>query len=137
VARDPEDPDRRILAVSKMNVGRDDAPALAYRVENDPEHQVGVIRWLGTSDRTARDLLQPDAPPDTGARAEAVGILRELLANGPVLATEAKPYCAEAGVSPSTLDRAKKDLGVRARPKTGDDGKRHWWWSLPDAAEHS
>ena len=135
VAQDPDDLDRRILAVSKMNVGRDDAPSLAYQVKSDAEHEVGVIDWLGTSDRTAQDLLQTDAPTARGARGEAVGVLRELLAEGPVLATEAKVYCKEAGVSPSTLDRAKTKLGVIARPKTDEDGKRRWWWSLPAAKD--
>ena len=132
VARDPDDPDRRILAVSKMNVGRDDAPALAYQVKSDAKHEVGVIDWLGTSDRTAQDLLQTDEPAARGARGEAVGILREKLEDGPVLATEARAYCREAGISKSTLDRAKVKLGVMARPKAGEDGKSHWWWSLPD-----
>lgn len=37
----------------------------------------------------------------------------------------------EAGVSSRTLDRAKKRLGVKCRPVTGEDGKKHWWWELP------
>ena len=84
VARDPEDEDRRVLAVSKMNCSRDDARALAYRVEEHPEHKVGCIKWLGVSEHTARDLLATSDEP-RGARVHAVGVLRELLEQGPVL----------------------------------------------------
>jgi hypothetical protein len=62
--------------------------------------------------------------------------LKELLDNGPVPATKAKKYMADAGVSKSTLDRAKKKLGVKARPETDQQGETHWWWSLPATADH-
>jgi hypothetical protein len=75
------------------------------------EYQVGLIDWLGTSERNARDLL--DAEPEaTGAVGDAAGILREYLTDGEKLADECKAYCREAGISGRTLDRAKKALGV-------------------------
>jgi hypothetical protein len=129
VGRDPDDPSRRVLALSKSNLAPDTRPSLAYCVETDAEYDVGRLRWLGTCDQTARDLLDADQEP-TGAVGEAASVLRELLEEGPQLATEAKSYCNDAGISGRTLDRAKKSLGVQARPRVNGDG-RTWWWSLP------
>jgi len=133
VARDPDDPDVRVLAVTKNNLGRDDAPALTYRVDSDDHYDVGRITWLGASDKRAHDLLRDESTPASHrARGEAVGIIQELLKDGPVLATEAKAYCREAGVRSSTMDRAKAKLAVFCEPRKGEDGKMHWWWSLPE-----
>ena len=55
----------------------------------------------------------------------------EFLADGRQSADDCKTYMKEAGVSSRTLDRAKKRLGVKCRPFTGEDGKKHWWWELP------
>ena len=56
--------------------------------------------------------------------------MHELLAEGPVPSTKAKAYCQEAGIAPRTLDRAKKQLGVLARPRLDGEQKR-WVWELP------
>ena len=129
VGCDPDDPNRRVLALSKSNLAPDTRSSLIYRVETDAEYDVGRLRWLGTCDRTARDLLATDQDP-TGAVGDAASILREFLEDGPQLATEAKRYCRDAGISGRTLDRAKKFLGVHAQPRVNGDGRK-WWWSMP------
>ena len=64
VAKDKEDKDRRIVAVTKSNLGPI-PPAVAYRLEDDPTHHVGRIKWLSdTIDATADDLVS--AASDAG-----------------------------------------------------------------------
>jgi hypothetical protein len=140
VAPDPEDPTRRVLIPIKANLAAPEArPALRYRTLEvevpGTEIRTAGIEWLGKTDaqQLRIALAQAGAPIDSSAVGEAVGILHELLANGAVLADEAKQYMKEAGVTGRTLDRAKKRLGVRARPRLEDDGKKHWWWSLATA----
>lgn len=131
VANDPDDPDRRVLAISKANLAPSGHPSLGYRVVTDDAHGVGAIEWLGESRHEARDLLRDSDEPRRGAVSDAVAVLHELLADGPVPAKEAKAYCLEAGIASRTLDRAKKQLGVRARPHLNGEQKR-WIWELPE-----
>lgn len=112
VAPDPEDETRRILAVSKSNLGAL-PPALAYRVEGDVATGAARIVWEGATAHTAAELLATRVDDDErGARGEAHDFLRELLADGPVAATEVRRLSLEAGISNRTLERAKRDLGV-------------------------
>ena len=53
VAPDPDDSDRRILAVTKCNVAKM-APAMAYRLIGDGAHGCARVRWEGTA---------PTSPP--------------------------------------------------------------------------
>lgn len=90
--RDPDEPERRVLAVTKSNIGRDDVSSLSYRVVEDPEYRVSAIEWLGRSNRSARDLLEADAGNESRtARDEATSILQEFLADGPSLLMIARP----------------------------------------------
>ena len=130
--KDPDDPDRRVLAVTKSNIGRDDISSLTYQVVEDPVYRVSSIKWLGGSDRTATDLLKADSDPESrSALGDAVSILREFLQGGPQRSDKCKKYMSEAEVSSRTLARAKKELGVRSRPRTEENGEKHWWWELP------
>lgn len=133
VGRDPEDPERRVLAVTKMNLAPDAVSSLGYRVTSDPSLGVGALEWLGASEHEARDLLADGGGEheERGALAEAKSVLRELLAEGSVRANEARRYCREADVSERTLARARKAIGVRAEPRSNGE-RREWWWSLPN-----
>ena len=61
------------------------------------------------------------------ARDEAKEFLRDILANGPIEAEEGDRAAKAKGISKRTLDRAKKDLGIKA-DKDGFDGP--WKWHL-------
>ena len=58
---------------------------------------------------------------------EAIEFLRELLANGPVGATDAEEAATKEGISSRTLRRARKELGIV--PQKGDF-VGGWSWSL-------
>ncbi len=135
VGQDPDDSTRRVLAISKTNLAPGGEPSLVYRVKSDPELNVGAIEWLGYTERTAREIIDPDQAESSGsAVGEAVGILREYLEDGPKLATDAQKYCAEAGIAKRTLDRAKKRINVKARPRDNGAGRR-WYWELSEGEE--
>ena len=135
VAKDPEDDTRRIVAVTKSNLGVE-PPALAYRLVGDPEHDVARVTWEGTTAHKASDLLVTrDEDEHHGARDEAAEFLRDLLADGPVPAKEAMTRARQAGISTITLKRAKKTVGVRSekRGRVGEPGQ--WSWVLDSTPE--
>jgi hypothetical protein len=131
VGRDPDDPTLRVLARSKMNLAPEGLPSIAYRVVGNDAYNVGEIEWCGSSERSAEELMAAPAPELKGAIGDAVSVLREFLADGPQTAEECKRYAKGAGVSPRTLDRAKTQLGVIARPRTNGSKRREWYWELP------
>jgi hypothetical protein len=136
VARDPADADRRILAVTKSNVGPI-PPSIASRLVPDDALGVAVVAWEGQTDHRADDLL--GAPVDRPApkRELAEGLLRELLADGPRRRSEIEEAAAEAGVSWRTVETAKAALGIwsEQRPEPGKRGGGAAWWRLPDDSE--
>ena len=94
------------------------------------------IVWLpGYIDITATEAMQAASEQKSpSARDAAKEFLRAILAGGPVLMTEIKEAAAAELISKRTLERAKKDLHVRAEKGRGaSDGK--WLWVLPEDEE--
>jgi hypothetical protein len=115
VAQDPEEEERRVLAVVKANLAPDPG-SLAFYVEDDGHHRAR-IRWAGSSPHRANALVSlPEEPEARSALEEAVSLLRELLADGPRPVREVEKAAREAGVEPRTLRRARSRLGVRSSP---------------------
>lgn len=129
VAKDPDDENKRVLAATKCNLARM-PPSLSFALEPAGD---GAIRigWSGTSLHTAETLLAvPRDEEERGATAEAVEVLRTILAVGMLPAKTVKTEARKAGVSEPALKRAKAILGVRSRlVGFGKDGQ--WNWSLP------
>jgi hypothetical protein len=126
VAPDPRDQSRRVLAVTKSNLGPI-PPSLAYRLV--PAGGTSAVSWEGEAECTAQDLLaaQREDRESGGAREEARAFLRELLDHGPVAAKTISREAEGAGLAWATVRRAADDLRVR-RDKAGmTDG---WYWSL-------
>jgi putative DNA primase/helicase len=135
-AADPDDPmgeagDRRVLAHVKCNV----APrqqSIAYRIEprtletdNGPVLTSVAVRD-GNAQASANDLLgSPTSAGDATARGEARDFLVAELSDGPVPTATLKYRSHDAGLSWPTVERAKKQLGIRAR-KQGTS----WQWEL-------
>lgn len=132
-AKDPDAPDERVLAPTKSNLSREPDP-LRYRIEEvtNPDGVVSSrIAWMGVTTVGANELLAK--PEDKPALADAVDFLTETLASGPVLSTVVMAAAEKAEVSPRTLKRAKRRLGVKSEQvKSTKPGKvNEWWWSLP------
>ncbi len=89
------------------------------------------IVFEGRTDHTAGDLLgAPLDGDERSARDEAVQFLDAKLAEGPIRSKELIGSAKDAGISETTLRRAKKELGIKVDQKT--DG---WYWSLPEEAQ--
>lgn len=131
VARDPEDESRRIFAVTKSNLGPE-PPALAYRLVTT-EHDCARVEWEdGTVDYTASQLLQTLNEEEASERSEAERWLIAHLSEqgGTAEAGAAVKAAGKDGITKSTLDRARRKLGV-VSSKAGMNGG--WVWSLPDS----
>ncbi len=128
VATDPDEPDRRILASVKSNLGP--APeSMAYRLVESGEHGVARVQWEGQTTHTAHTLLSEPSDDDGGAQSEAEFWLHDFLTEqGAVPSKNAKAAAAKAGIKDRTLQRAAKKLRVvvdnRGFPRVT-------WWQLP------
>lgn len=132
VAPDPRDDSRRVLAVSKSNLGPV-PPSLAYRLVQSGD--ASRIEWEGVAEGcSARDLLaaQRDDGEGTGPRDEAEAFLRELLHVGPIPAKKVRAESEGAGLAWATIRRAADRIGVK-RDKAGMTAG--WYWSLSADAE--
>jgi archaellum biogenesis ATPase FlaH len=133
VAREPSDPtgERRVLAVAKMNLA--EVPvSCAFRLVSGSGKSPARVVWEGSSTQTAEALLAPIG--DVGRPAaleEAAELLREILGNGPMSATDVYRSAKEAGVSPMTLRRAGKRVGITSVKRGGPRQSQSWYWSLP------
>src|SRR5207253_1414503 len=123
VADDPDDEDKRVLAVQKCNYGKR-APSLSFRLaEAAPD--IARIEWLGASAHTAQSLVAADGATK-GAQADT--FLTEYLGDGPQPSEEVIREGKQAGIGRESLWTAKKRLGVIAC-KVGMTGG--WYWQLP------
>jgi hypothetical protein len=133
LAPDPDDPERRILAVGKRNLTRPPA-SLAFRLEAVPGTSVARVVWDGESPWTATQLLhmQGQATGDAdGHRSvvdEARAWLRETLASGPRLARELRQEASERGIGRSALYAARKAEGITIAKEHTVQGS--WVWAL-------
>jgi AAA domain len=117
VSRDAGEPDRRLLAATKTNLGPRPA-AKAFRIIG--AGAAARLEWLADDAMIeADDLVRPTEP----ARA---GWLRAMLAKAPRKAAEVESQAAQAGISWRTLQRAKADVGVLS-----EKWKNEWYWLLP------
>ena len=140
--RDPDDPEkdrgtRRVLAHFKSNVGPlqpsrllEVTPTHLPAAHGEPSIDTARIIDLGESVHGARHLLAENGA-DRTAVAEAEQFLRDELADGITVAAKTiRTAARDAGISPRTLDRAKKRLGVISK-KEGFGTTGAWAWTLP------
>ena len=136
VAKDPDDPDARVLASVKNNLAREPA-SLSFRMEQAPagttSGPVARIAWIGESSHRADDLLQaPADPEERSATSDAQAFLKELLEAGPVKVEEIRKQAANAMISDRVLRRARERLHV-VPSKHGFTSGACWVWALPDS----
>ncbi len=131
VARDPEDADRRILAVTKLNLATE-PPSLAYRLVPDFALGCARVEWEdGPVEHTATTLLRhPVDDQDRTERDEAANWLTDyLIGNGGTAPRkDILRATRAAGYSEATLKRAKDAAGVS---HTSEGFPRQTIWSLP------
>lgn len=130
LASDPEDPARRILAVTKGNLAAP-SPSLAFRLVPPPGSSVARVVWEGESRWTASQLLQAsrENPATRSALAEARQWLRTALAAGPVPSKHLQEAASAHGHAWRTLVRARRAENITVHKQPGRNGP--WTWSLP------
>jgi putative DNA primase/helicase len=136
---DPGEPSR--LVRSKSNVGVDGG-GFEYRLRRE-DVAAGVtgqtVEWGGALEGGARELIaQVECPPrdDDGpgpSVSKAVEFLRTSLAEGPCRSSDVEAMAQAAGLSRSSIRRAKDEIGVRASREGGAAGTGWWTWRLPEA----
>jgi hypothetical protein len=160
----PDDPERRILAMTKSNIGPL-GPSLGFRVsvtpkrmglgvylkgskhpttgkvlkkENLAERELPegpVVQWDGPTPITADEICS--VKPELGPQSSrAVEWLQGLLSNGPVLANVIEAQAHERGIGYATVRIVKKKLGIESNIVVVD-GQRRWEWKLPDKTNNA
>jgi hypothetical protein len=158
IERHPDDPERRVLATTKTNLGPQ-GPSLGFRIKTQPgqefhyqcaagethpetgevlkEPATGVVHcpagpvlaWEGVSSLTADDLCL-SKPHATGPGLRAAAWLKKLLADGPVAATEIEKLADKEGFGYRTVCVAKARLKFESQ-RVNVDGQTRWEWMLP------
>lgn len=136
VTTDAEDPERRLLMPSKMNI----APiryGLAYRIEGvlldgqSEEILTSRICWETEPVKISADealAAHENQGEGRTSKAEAIEFLQDALSNGPRPAAEVKAEASAAGITPKPLRLAKETLGVKFSKPGMTEG---WVWELP------
>lgn len=139
-ARQRENEDR-VLARAKSNIGPDSG-GWAYRlaqvqVPGCPGVYNSAVYWTGAVEGSAREIMRAAEEDDEqrSARDEAVEWLREALADGPVAAKELQRQAKDAGLSWTTIKRAKGQAGAVSK-RDGFAPDSGWRWSL-DQEDHA
>ncbi len=133
VDRDPADPERRVLASVKCNLGPP-PQSISYRIVG-AENGSSRIEWLGWSEHTAESLTEARANEqgEMGERSkteECAECLEDWLTPSGMERKEVLRLGAAAGFSERTMDRARKLLGVLHK-STGYGSEKRSHWSLP------
>lgn len=144
VVENPDAEGERLLVLAKSNLGRLEVPSLRFAVEGaevptpSGPASAGRVVHLGEAPAfTARNALQAVDAEERTARAEAEEWLADLLAGGPVAADEVKAAATRAGLSWSTVRRAKAAVGVESKRwgRPGEEGG--WCWLLAEGAHET
>lgn len=134
---------RYVLASTKGNLAPE-PDSLGYSLEPAPSNaDVAVIFWHGpvavSADQVVgADRAQTDARKRAPDRDEAMRVLLEILADGPLPSKEAvKQVRDETGVSEKTVHAARQHAKVESKRVYGEKGTvAYWEWVLPTTARH-
>ncbi len=128
-AADPDDESRRIMFPIKSNIAANDG-GFAFTIAEDGAGRV-ALAW--EADRVivnADELLQPSTGREMSEEmAEAVAFLQTELAHGSMRSKDLYRAASEAGISKSTLQRAKARAGVVSDKDKGTLNGG-WRWML-------
>lgn len=132
VARDDTDPEARIVATVKCNIGPE-PPALRYWLRGVPGTDHARVEWDDQPcAATAQSLLAAaaESEEERSTVEEAAEWLADFLAGGPERSTAIYREGQKEGYQNKTLKRAKALLGAKA-VKEGFGSEGRWVWALP------
>jgi hypothetical protein len=135
VGRDPDDPERFVMAAVKINVARR-PPSLAYRLEASGPYEPARVVWEGESAHTAESLIgrEREAVQERSKVEQLAEAMRAVVENNGGAIAAADAYRA---LEADGWDLTSNDLKMRARRKAGIDAKKlgmdsGWTWRLTD-----
>ena len=118
VGRNPNNPDERIVTLSKFNLTAA-LPAVGFTITEDPIDGEGVFKWLEGADAQRIKNLKPqhlitteDSGEQMTALDEAKEFLQEYLADGAMKTWDIQTQAREAMIADKTLGDAKRALGI-------------------------
>jgi hypothetical protein len=114
ISASDDDPETRLIKHIKSSVSKPCAP-IEFRIEDN-----GSILYLG---EYTEGFEAEEIPDDNSKRAKATEIIYKMLNESPKEGTEVYNVCEEAGISPRTVERVKKELNVRSKR----DGIKRMW----------
>ena len=130
LARHPDDPDLRVLAMTKTNLGPP-AASLGFRLTAGAGEGGAALRWTGPVDLTADELCGAQAATASRRpRERAAAFLTAALAGGPRPVAELEALAAARGLCWKTVERARHTLGVITQQVRTQDA-HGWLWRLP------
>jgi hypothetical protein len=130
-AEKPEGDGVMVLAQTKGNLAkRGQARSVEWRLVSwDEDPDIPQVKWLGVTELSADDLLRShDGRRDDHAQRDAVAFLRLVLADGPKPSKEVAREARGAGITETTLKRARDREGVHAYRERDDEGRTKGWW---------
>jgi hypothetical protein len=128
---DPRETGERLVAVEKNNLGVY-PPAVAFRLAPaTDEPSRAVVAWGGevAGVRSADLVSEGPSSEERSERETAVEFLKAELAEGPRPVAELRRVATDLALAWRTVERAKRDLGVRAAKAGFHEG---WTWESPD-----
>lgn len=129
LARHPDDPDLRMLVMTKTNLGPV-AQSVGFRMAGVGD--AARIEWCGPVDLSADELCGAQmSGVALRPRERAAAFLREALATGPRAVAELEKLAAERGLSWITVKRAKEELRVKSEQRR-EGGQPAWYWLLEE-----
>jgi hypothetical protein len=132
LSRHPHERERIILTQTKSNLG---ARAKAIVMSIASEDGVGRVVFEGEEDLTSDDVLSEQAKANPRAtakvtrRSEMKAWLEQVLEGGPRAAKEVEALAKAEGFPPTSLRKARQELGVIPR-KVGSGQGSEWHWVL-------
>jgi putative DNA primase/helicase len=132
---DQRSKERFILPV-KNNLG-DDKTGFQYQIceklidYGDQTIKAPYVRWLGTTQRSAHELLDPPRRGRTSVVDDAKAFLEDELVGGAKSVIDLKESAKSAGISWASVQRAKKALVISTK-KVADG----WEWQLLAGGGH-
>lgn len=141
VARDKNDPQRRLFLPLKNNIGNDQA-GLAFKVESselDGGIQTSRVMWDSEAVTvTADEAMRPaETDDERSQRDEITDWLQDLLYPGRMKSQEVQSKAKQAGFAWRTVQRAAKESGVMMK-REGFGPDTVTYWSLgPVAPSHA
>lgn len=122
LGRDPKNEYIRVVVPIKSSLAPE-GKSVAFELTPDTG-----FKWLGESKLTSRDLLgiSKKGKKETSKIEDAKAYILELLEEGDILVKEAKELLVVEGFSDITINRAKRELGIKTYSK-GFSPKEYYW----------